>query len=163
MPIISLLKPEIKLWLEKSITSELYASNLYKHFANQLQYLGFFGAQKFYLSESEDELKHYQIIVDYANDMGDWLKVPMIPPPPDIILSIGDALRISYETEKKLLMQYQEFYEEAEGMGDCITAQFTLQFLEIQRKAVGEYGDLISRYEVAERTNEIILFDKELA
>lgn len=48
MAITSLLKPEIKKWLDKSIASELYASNLYKHIANQLQLLGFFGTQSFF-------------------------------------------------------------------------------------------------------------------
>jgi ferritin len=45
------------------------------------------------------------------------------------------------------MYQYQDFYEAAEEMGDCITSQFVLQFLEIQRKSVGEFGDFISRYE----------------
>lgn len=74
-----LLKPEIKIWLEKSLASELYVSNLYKHFANQLQRLGYFGAQKYYLKESADELSHYQKLADYCNDMG-WV-APFLPFP----------------------------------------------------------------------------------
>jgi ferritin len=144
---MSILKPEIKEWLNKSIESELYASNLYKHVANNLQRLGYFGAQKFFLHESSDELSHYQKIVDYMNDMGDIASVPMIPAISDVITSIGSALYLSYNTELKLLYQYQDFYREAEEMEDCVTAQFLLQFLEIQRTSVGEFGDFISRYE----------------
>jgi ferritin len=125
----------------------LYASNLYKHIANQLQRLGYFGAQAFYLKESADELTHYQMVVDYTNDMGACSVIGMVPLMQQPITSIGSALKLSYDTELSLMYQYQDFYEAAEEMGDCITSQFVLQFLEIQRKSVGEFGDFISRYE----------------
>ncbi len=157
----SLLKPEIKKWLQKSIESELYASNLYKHIANQLQRLGFFGAQKFFLHESGDELKHYQLIVDYLNDMGDVAAIPNIEAINDPILSIGTALSISYETELDLLNQYKEFYRIAEKNDDCVTGEFLLQFLKIQRNSVGEFGDFISRYQKCGMNEAAILeFDE---
>lgn len=140
-----LLSPKVKTLLEKSIHSELYASNLYKHVANNLQRLGYFGGQKYYLKESADELTHYQILVDYCNDMGWVAPMPTIEAITNPIISMEDALRYQYEAETKLLNDYEEFYDEAEEE-DCITAQFLLQFLEIQRKSVGEVGDLIARY-----------------
>ncbi len=147
--VTSLLKPEIKAWLDKSIASELYASNLYKHIANQLQRLGLFGAQKYYLKESGEELVHYQKIVDYINDMGDVATIPSIPKMSDKINSLMDALEISYETEYELMKQYQEFYEKAEDeYKDCVTGTFLIEFLQIQRKSVGEYADLISRLQL---------------
>ena len=45
MEVKSLLSANMKKWLQKSIESELYASNFYKHLANQLQRLGYFGSQ----------------------------------------------------------------------------------------------------------------------
>lgn len=161
---MSLLKPEIKEWYVKSVEAELYASNLYKHIANHLQRLGYFGAQKFYLHESADELTHYQKLVDMANDMGDVISVPAIPAINEAIGSIGGALYISYNTEYKLLYHYYDFYKEAEEMEDCATAQFLLQFIEIQRKSVGEYGDFIARYERCGSNEAAILeFDEFLA
>ena len=155
----SLLSTEVRDWLQKSISSELYASHLYKSLANQLQRRGLFNIQKFFLGESADELKHYQILVDYMNDRNDCADLPMIPPIADRIIDAGDALRIAYETELNLLNQYIEFYEKAEDeYMDCITAQFLLQFIEIQRKAVGEYGDLNSRYE--KNKNDVFEFDE---
>ncbi len=109
----SLLKPEIKQWFDKSIESELYASNLYKHIANNMQRLGFFGVQKYFLKESNEELEHYQKIVDFVNDMGDISTVMAVPKMTDKILSISDALEIAYETEVDLMKQYQKFYEES--------------------------------------------------
>lgn len=155
----SLLKPAIKKWFEKSMESELYASNFYKHLANQLQREGYFGAQKYYLNESAEELTHYQKLVDYVNDMGDVINVPAVPSIKDSVKTIGDALELSYEIELDLMMQYQKFYEEAEDeMEDCITSTFLLEFLNIQRKSVGEYGDLISRYE--KNKADVFIFDE---
>jgi ferritin len=158
MPVQSLLKPEVKVLLNKSIASELYASNLYKHLAAQMQRAGYFGTQKFFEKESADELNHYYILRDYLNDMGDMADMPQVDAIMDVALGIGSALQIAYDTERTLLFQYQEIYESVEDdMSDCITAQFLLQFLEIQRKAVGEFGDLISRFE--KNPSDVFLFD----
>lgn len=158
----SLLNAEMKRWLQKSIASELFASNMYKHIANQLQRLGYFGAQKYFLNESSDELKHYQGLVDFVNDMGDVAQVPAIEAIKEKIESIEDALGCSYEIEMDLLNQYKEFYNIAEEKYPEI-GQFLLQYLEIQRTSVGEYGDLIARYN---RCNEnaaaILEFDEFL-
>ena len=158
MPVKSLLKPEIKKWLDKSIESELYASNLYKYIANNLQRLGYFGCQSFFLKESLDELSHYQNIVDFVNDMGDMAAMPAIQKINDPINSIMDALEISYETELELMRQYQRFYEIAESAKDCITATFIIEYMQIQRKSVGEFGDLIARFE--KNKSDVFEFDK---
>lgn len=144
----SLLKPDIKKWLNKSVESELYASNFYKHMANQLQRLGFLGSQKYFLNESAEELTHYQKLVDYTNDMGDVIEIPQIPKVNETIKSIKDALTSAYDLELSLMRQYEKFYDEAEDKySDCVTATFIIEFLQIQRKSVGDYGDLIARYD----------------
>jgi len=119
----------------------------------------FFGVQKYFLKESDEELEHYQKIVDFVNDMGDISMVMAVPKMTDKILSISDALEIAYETEVDLMKQYQKFYEEAEDKyKDCVTATFLIEFLQIQRKSVGEYGDLNSRYE--KNKNDVFEFDE---
>jgi len=163
MKIESLLKPEIKTWLEKSLASELYASNLYKHIANQLQKLGYFGGQSYYLKESMEELSHYQKLADYCNDMGWVAPVPAVPKISDQISNISDALEISYETELELLKQYQKFYEEAEDkMEDCITATFIIEFMQIQRRSVGTVADLLARLNLKGDVYEFDEYLKEL-
>lgn len=144
LTIKNLLLPEIKKALQKSIESELYASNLYKHLANQMQRLGYFGAQEYYAKESADELTHYQMIADFMNDMGDVASVPAVKAIEVKTTSLGDALAAQYKAEYDLLVQYEEYYDMSEGK-DCVTAVFLMKFLKIQRKAVGQAGDLISR------------------
>lgn len=140
----NLISPEIKKALQKSIESELYASNLYKHIANQMQRLGYFGAQKYYAKESADELEHYQMIADYMNDMGDVATIPAVKACDTKVSSMESALATQYKAEYDLLLQYEEYYDIAEAK-DCVTAVFLMKFLKIQRKAVGQVGDLISR------------------
>lgn len=156
----SLLKPEIKTLLDKSAASEMYAHFLYQYIANQLQRLGLFGAQKYFLKESVDELSHYNILVGYANDLGDVLGTPAVPKITDKVPSLMDALELAYETELDLLNQYKSFYEEAEDKyEDCVTATFLIELLQIQRKSVGEYADFIAKFNLK---GDIYEFDEFL-
>lgn len=157
----SLLSANMKKGLQEALQVELYQSNLWKHLANHLQRLGFFGSQKYFLAESAEELTHYQIIVDFMNDMGDVADVPAIEAIKDKIETIGDALEIGYETELDVLNQYKDLYKMAEEE-DCAVAVFLQQFITIQVKAVGQYGDLLAKYKVAEATKEIIEFDQHI-
>jgi len=157
----SLLSKNMKKILQEALYLELYQSNLWKSLANQMQRSGFFGTQKYFLAESAEELMHYQIHVDFQNDMGDCADIPAIEVINDKAKTIGDALEIGYETELEVYNKYKEIYGKAEDE-DCVVGQFLLQFLEIQRKAVGHYGDLLAKYEIAEETKEILEFDEHI-
>lgn len=158
-----LLSPNMKKGLQKAIYAEMYQSNLWKHIANQLQRLGYFGGQKYFLAESAEELTHYQIFVDFINDMGDVADVPKIDAIEDDIDSIATALQVAYDMELDVYNQYKKFYEEADEE-DVAVGIFMQQFVTIQLKAVGAYGDLISRYNRC-GTNEaaILEFDEYLS
>ena len=156
-----IISAECKKMLDEAIHSELYASNLYKHIANQLQRLGYFGASKFFLNESADELKHYQLHVEFLNDVGTVAKVPMIEAMNETIETFSDAIETGYETELELLNNYQGWYRDTAE--DPVVQQFLLQFLEIQRRSVGEYGDLLSRIQLVDQDKAgMLLIDQEL-
>ena len=156
-----IISPELKNALDDAVHSELYASNLYKHVANQMQRIGYFGAQKFFLKESADELEHYQRHVDFQNDVGTVAKVPMIEAMNESIKTLSDAVELGYETELELYNDYKRWYDQASG--DPVVQQFLLQFLEIQRTSVGEYGDLLARIQVVDQDKAgMLLIDQEL-
>lgn len=156
-----IISAECKKMLDEAIHSELYASNLYKHIANQLQRLGYFGASKFFLNESADELKHYQLHVEFLNDVGTVAKVPMIEAMNETIETFSDAIETGYETELELLNNYQGWYRDTTE--DPVVQQFLLQFLEIQRTSVGEYGDLLARIQLVDQDKAgMLLIDQEL-
>lgn len=159
MTVKNQLNPEIETILADAVHAELFASHLYKHVANQLQRLGYFGAQKFFLSESSDELEHYQRHVDYVNDRGGVVALPALPDVTDTVADLRDALELAYDTEMALQDSYAQWY----GQVDVITQQHLLQFIEIQRKSVGEYGDLIARMDrVDGDACGVLLIDQEL-
>ena len=158
----SLLSEDMKEGLQDAIQVELQQASLWKSLANQMQRLGFFGSQKYFLAESAEELTHYQMHVEFMNDMGDCAELPTIDAVKDKVKTIGDALEIGYEIEVDVYNQYKDFYKKAEDE-DVVVAQYLLQFLEIQRKAVGHYGDLLAKYKVAESTKELLEFDEHIA
>lgn len=158
----SLLTASMKKGLQDAVQVELQQSNLWKSLANQMQKLGFFGSQKYFLAESAEELTHYQMHVEFMNDMGDCAELPKIEAIADKVNNIGDALEIGYEIELDVYNQYKDFYEKAAD-DDVVVAQYLLQFLEIQRKAVGHYGDLLAKYKVANETKEILEFDQHIS
>jgi ferritin len=94
--------------------------------------------------------------------MGDVASLPSIEAVTDKIESIGDALDIAYETELDVLNQYKKIYKQAEEE-DSAVAIFLQQFITIQVKAVGQYGDLLAKYKIAEETKEILEFDQHIA
>lgn len=156
-----IISANLKAVLDEAVHSELYASNLYKHVANQLQRLGYFGAQKFFLKESADELAHYQLHVDFQNDVGTVAKVPMIEAMNESIKTLSDAIELGYETELELYENYKDWYEQSST--DPVVQQFLLQFLEFQRKSVGEYGDLLARIQLVDQDKAgMLLIDQEL-
>jgi ferritin len=157
----SLLSKDMKEGMQDAIQVELQQASLWKSLANQMQRLGFFGSQKYFLAESAEELTHYQMHVEFMNDMGDCADLPKIDAINDKVRNIGDALEIGYEIEVDVYNQYKDFYKKAEDE-DVVVAQYLLQFLEIQRKAVGHYGDLLAKYKVAEETKEILEFDEHI-
>lgn len=160
MPMNLLSKNEDAL-LNEAVGAELYASHLYRHIANQMQRLGYFGAQKFFHGESDDELTHYQRVVDYMNDRGTVAKVPAIEAMDESIASMRDAIQSAFDTELQLGRDYEAWYKKCDSV---TTQQFLLQFLEIQRKSVGEYGDLLARLERCGTDNAaLLMLDKEMS
>ncbi len=156
-----IISANLKAALDEAVHAELYAANLYKHIANQLQRLGYFGAQKFFLKESASELEHYQLHVNFQNDVGTVAKVPMIEAMNESIKTLSDAIELGYETELELYENYKDWYEQAST--DPVVQQFLLQFLELQRTSVGEYGDLLARIQLVDQDKAgMLLIDQEL-
>lgn len=160
MPVKSLLSKSVEAMLNEAVQAELSASNLYKHVANQLQRIGYFGAQKHFAAESMGELEHYQKLVDFMNDRGSSAKVPALEAMTDSIGSLADAIDVAFQAELDLERNYVRWYK---GCDDPITCEFLLFFLQEQRKSVGEYGDLIARLDRAgENEAAILMIDQEL-
>lgn len=147
--------------LSEAVQAELRVSNLYKHVSNQCKRIGLFGTAKYFKNESSEEIKHYELLADYLNDRGSVAFIPAIEGFSNSITSLENALTLAYNEELNLERRYAKWYSTLLST-DPITAQFLLQFLEIQRTSVGEYGDLLSRLKLATDGAAILLMDQEL-
>jgi ferritin len=142
-----------------ALEKEMLASHTYRHFATKMQMMGYFGTQSFFLHESNDELTHFQKLVDFLNDVGFEAEMPAIPSIDADASSLMASLKSAFDMEQELLNLYVDIYK----MNDPITQQIILEFIEIQRKAVGEYGDLIARLEIIKDDPcGLIIFDQEM-
>ena len=160
MPVKSILSSNDKKIIQDAVHQELYASHLYKQVANFMQRAGYFGAQSFFASESKDELEHYEKHVQFMNDMGDVAEVPALPAITQRPTSLEGAIQLGFDTELALGQKYEKWYLAATSQ---MTKQHLLQFLEIQRKSIGEYGDWMARIERAAGDEcGLLIVDKEL-
>jgi len=133
---------------EDAVGYELQHAQMYRHLASQMQGLGYFGAQKMFLAEIPEEQDHFQRHIDFLNDDGVTIPIPEIPAYKSKIKTLKDAITVAYETELDLLKFYREMAKE-EAVECPEILQHLMQFLEIQRTTVGEYGDWLARIELA--------------
>lgn len=131
--------------LQQALQSELNAFYLYRHLSIQCQRLGLFGSAKYFAKESMDEQSHAKLIEDFFNDRGVVAMLPDIQSPDVHIGNLSNALQAGYDAELELGNSYNKWYQSVLTK-DSATAQFMLQFIEIQRLSIGEYGDWLTRF-----------------
>lgn len=160
MKIKSILSSQGKKTMNKAAEHELYASHFYKSAAAKSQSLGYFGAQKFFEKESADEIEHYYKIRDFVNDQNDIIDSPVIDSVTMECEELGEVLEEAYELEKNLYDFYEDAYMNTK---DASLQVFLHEMVNIQRLAVGEYGDLLARYNIVNGNSAAaLLFDQEL-
>jgi len=136
---------------------EMIASHTYMFLANRMKSLGYFGAEKFFNAESDDERSHYRKLEAFMNDMGCELSVESLENITLNISNISDALNHAFQMERDLLDAYESV---AGGTLVSFKTRVVLQdFVNFQIGAVGEYGDLIARLAL---NGDVLVFDNEL-
>lgn len=137
---------------------ELTASQAYLKLSNRMKSLSYFGAEKFFLDESNGEREHYLKIEKFANDLGGELSVEALEAPECSCADIKSALEMAYQMERDLMLEYEK-----SAMRTDLSLKVVLllqDFTTHQVGAVGEYLDLLARLAL---TNDMLLFDKDLA
>ncbi len=143
--------------LDKFVKLELTASHVYLFLATRMKSLGYFGAEKFFRSESLSEVEHFEKLSQFTNNLGEEITIPALDSVKLEVTSIKDALTLAYNMESDLL----EAYETSAGL-DNLSLKVLLLFQDFtthQVGAVGEYGDLLVRLAL---TENMLLFDQEL-
>lgn len=141
--------------INKLGVEELTASQTYLHLSNTMKTIGFFGAEKFFMEESNSEKEHFNKLEAFLNDMNEQIEVRALQAIKVEIDDLMEALEYALDIEMNLLGQYEAAYEKSSAK----MKPLLLEFINIQVTSVGEYGDLIARLS---RTTEPILIDQEL-
>ena len=90
--------------------------------------------------------------------MGCEIETPSIDQPKS--LKEDDCLKCVLEAAYQLELELYDFYSKFYTTAKAPAVQVALiDFVNIQRKSVGEYGDLLARFAKA---SDILIFDKEL-
>jgi len=150
-----LLTPDEVEMINKLGVEELTASQTYLHLSNTMKTIGFFGAEKFFMAESNSEREHFNKLEAFMNDMNEQIEVRTLQAVNIEIDDLMEAFEHALEMEMNLLGQYEEAYKKSSPKLQALIHHF----LELQVESVGEYGDLIARLS---RTTEPILIDQEL-
>lgn len=144
MSLKSLLTTKERDTLNGAVKHELYASNFYLYAASCMQKQGYFGFQAFFDKEANDEREHYRKLRDIMNDLGEEADMPMIEEVEFENETLDAILMDAHDMEVDLL----EYYEEAYEACSVKVKEAMLGFVKTQRKAVGEYKDILARLEL---------------
>lgn len=157
----SILPHSVELVLQDAVHEELRASHLYKHVANQLQRMGYFGAQKHFDDASAEELTHYAKHREFLNDCGVFARIPALNAVSDEIESLRDAVQLAYDTELELKQKYDRWYLACASQPSV--QQHLLFFLAEQVESVGKYGDLLAMLDRAgDNAAAILMVDAKM-
>jgi ferritin len=129
--------------------TEFFNAYLYRTLAASMQYAGYFGAQKHFMQEADDEIKHYQAVVDFLNSRGVPMVALALPPLPDAPTTLPDALAGAYNQEVFTENAYKSLGADAQRAGDAPVYQFVMEVMEHQSASTGDYADLITRCNIA--------------
>lgn len=156
----SLLPPLCIDAIVKRMASELKAERLYRNLAIKCNAVGLFGAEVYFKHEAKDEAEHFGNLCEFLNDMGATYEVPDTPAV-DVssVERLIAMLNLAYETELELLGFYESLYKEC-NIDSMVIMQLALTFVEVQRKAVAGYADLIARLN---QEGDIYAFDQYMS
>lgn len=104
--------------------------------------LSLLNLRDFFYRESDDELKHAKIVIEFMNQRGIKLSLDKITTEDPRSLSVVDVFSIAEKFEQKVLDHYVMISNEASKVGDCTTTQFIDFFLDKQVKEVKAFHDL---------------------
>jgi len=142
-------------------SAELQAVQFYTHLSVKCQAIGLLGAAAFFESESMEERRHFRLHQQFMNDLNLTIEIRDLDAEDIQVTDLETALKAAYDVEVDLLGNYNRWQHSAHIQMDYVLVQHLWQFIEIQRKSVGEYGDWLNRLERAGDTGAILI-DQEL-
>lgn len=130
--------------IQELASQELYANRHYLYAASCSQAKQLLGFQKFYEAEAVSEMDHWTGWRDIANDYGFEIEMPSTKAVEFKSDETVAVLKLSYDLELGLMRRYEAAWNDAESVSLKVDIQ---KYIKVQRKAVGEYADLLAEIE----------------
>ena len=122
--------------LSEQIAREQSASLFYRAAANWTRRYGYRGSNKFFKSESRDELHHRNKLMHYLTGLDEDAPTPPGDAPPTAFPELAAWFTAALAIERENTVAIEEIAKALTAEGDLMTVEFMDQFLRIQRKSI---------------------------
>jgi ferritin len=129
--------------INQLIGEELRAMYTYVSAANWCQANGYLQAYGYFIHESSEEKGHSEVLQQYLLDMGCSPELYEIDEPSSDYKTLKDVLYDALEMETDLGKKYSKTASDIQSE-DFMTVTKLQEFIKIQTKAIGFYGDMCS-------------------
>lgn len=157
------LSDEVVRLLIPRIQTEYNVSYFYRSASNWCNDKGFMKAAKFFEDESNDEITHAKILIDYIVSWNVLFQLPKIEVPDWEFDSILDILQQAYNIEYQLYEDYEDTSGKVLKMGEFCTFDVLQKLRSIQNESVIAFSDklnLLQGCDGADKFQMLLLEDK---
>ena len=139
-----LISPAIEKQLQELVKIELTASHIYHYLSMWCDTKGYFGAQKWYLKQTEEEHEHAQKVMNYLTDREACAVMPVVPAVESSYENIRQVLERTLQEELKVEKAWQTFAAACLKEGDLTSFTFAQWYLNEQIQEVATVNDFLA-------------------
>lgn len=156
------IKPEAMKILKPLYSVEFEQVGFYKQLSAIANKLGFLKAEKYFLTESQEEATHFDKWQSYITGRGNDFQVPDMEAPKEKAKDLYELIELSLQKEIEVSEMYEDAAQKMMGI-DQLTYQEMIDFLKIQNEAAKAYTDFCAVLEGLDKagqlTAELSLFE----
>jgi ferritin len=127
--------------------TEYNVSFFYRSASNWCNDKGFMKAAKYFEDESNDEITHAKILIDYIVSWNVLFQLPKIEQPEYEFECLGCILKQAYDIELGLYDDYEDTSIKVLKMGEIATFDMLQQLRKIQNDSVVSFSDKLNLLE----------------
>jgi len=140
-----MLKPEMITDLNKQVTAEMYASNLYLQMSAWCETHGLSGAGAFFRQHVPEELAHRDKLIDYLIECDATVVIGAVDAPPTEFKNLVDVINKAFEHELKVTQMINALAEKAMDLKDYNTFNMLQYFISEQREEEGLFRGILDQ------------------
>lgn len=146
------------------IKTEYDVSYFYRSASNWCNDQGFIKAAKFFEDESNDEITHAKILIDYIVSWNVLFQLPQIEQPDFEFADLVTILEEAYKIEFGLYEDYEDMSMKIFKMGELATFDVLQQLRKIQNDSVISFSDKLNLLEGINRKDkfQLVMLQEQL-